>query len=193
MMLERKPNTMNVIEKATANQLKNIEAKTEKSLDELLKMILASRFSKHGEIRDFLKTNLALGHGDANVLAHMALKAETGPQAASPEDEIYSGPKADLRPVHDKLMAAVKGFGAFEVAPKKGYLSLRRKKQFAMVGPATRTQIEVGLNLKGQAPTDRLIAIPPGGMCQFKVRISSMKEVDAELLSWVRLAYDAAA
>lgn len=63
-------------------------------------------------------------------------------------------------------MTAVKGFGAFEIAPRKGYLSLRRKKRFAMVGPATQLQIEVGLNLKGLTATDRLIAIPPGGMCQ---------------------------
>ena len=63
-------------------------------------------------------------------------------------------------------MTAVKGFGAFEIAPRKGCLSLRRKKRFAMVGPATQLQIEVGLNLKGLTATDRLIAIPPGGMCQ---------------------------
>ena len=71
-----------------------------------------------------------------------------------------------MRPVHDRIMTAVKGFGAFEIAPRKGYLSLRRKKRFAMVGPATQLQIEVGLNLKGLTATDRLIAIPPGGMCQ---------------------------
>ena len=71
-----------------------------------------------------------------------------------------------LRPVHDRIMTAVQGFGVFEIAPKKGYLSLRRKKQFAMVGPATESHIEVGLNLKGLTATDRLIAIPPGGMCQ---------------------------
>ena len=192
MMLSGNPHAMNVIEKATATQLKNIESKTKKSLDELRKLILASGLSKHGEIRDLLKRDLALGHGDANALANMALKSEANPQTACPEDEIYAGPKAELRPVHDKLISAVKGFGAFEIAPKKGYLSLRRKKQFAMAGPATKTQIELGLNLKGQAPTDRLIAIPPGGMCQFKVRISSTREVDAELLSWVRLAYQAA-
>ncbi len=89
-------------------------------------------------------------------------------------------------------MAAIAGFGPFEIAPKKGYLSLRRKKQFAMVGPATKTQIEIGINAKGLAAGERLVALPPGGMCQYKVRLASPAEVDAELLAWVRAAYDAA-
>ena len=89
-------------------------------------------------------------------------------------------------------MAAIEGFGPFEVAPKKGYLSLRRKKQFAMVGPATKTQVEVGLNAKDLAAGARLVALPPGGMCQYKVRVAFPEEVDAELVAWMRAAYDAA-
>jgi len=56
--------------------------------------------------------------------------------------------KALLRPIHEKLMAAIEKFGNFEVAPKKGYVSLRRKKQFAMIGPGSTTRVDVGLNMK---------------------------------------------
>ncbi len=89
-------------------------------------------------------------------------------------------------------MSAIGKFGEFEIAPKKGYVSLRRNKQFAMIGPATKTQVELGLNMKGVAPTDRLIALPPGGMCQYKVRLSQEIEVDAEVIQWVKTAYDSA-
>jgi hypothetical protein len=89
-------------------------------------------------------------------------------------------------------MAAVGEFGEFEIAPKKGYLSLRRKKQFAMVGPATKTQVEVGINAKGLPAGGRLAAVAPGGMCQYKVRLASPREVDSELAGWLRVAYDAA-
>ncbi len=85
---------MNAIEKATATQLKNIEAKTQKSLEELRKLILASGLSKHGEIREMLKRDLALGHGDANALAHMALLPQASAETSKPEDGIYSGSKA---------------------------------------------------------------------------------------------------
>jgi hypothetical protein len=107
-------------------------------------------------------------------------------------DEIYAGVKASLRPIHDKLMAALSEFGAFEIAPKKGYLSLRRKKQFAMIGPATNSRVEVGLNVKDLAAAARLIEQPAGGMCNYKVRVMSAEEVDAELIAWVKLAYDGA-
>ena len=71
-------------------------------------------------------------------------------------------------------------------------MSLRRKKQFAMVGPATNTRLEVGLNMKDIAGTPRLEAQKAGGMCQFKVKLTAPAEVDAELLAWIRRAYDAA-
>ncbi len=40
--------------------------------------------------------------------------------------------------------------------------------------------------------TDRLIAMPPGGMCQFKVNVTEASQVDAELIAWIKQAYDAA-
>ena len=107
-------------------------------------------------------------------------------------DGIYAGPKASMRPIHDRLMAAIGKFGPFEVAPKKSYVSLRRKKQFATIGPATNTRFEVGLNTKGVPATVRLEALPPGGMCQYRVKVADATEVDAELLVWIRQAYDAA-
>lgn len=190
---------MSSVEKALETQIQNIQKKTGKTLAELAALVKASGLTKHGEIRDMLKRDLGLGHGDANTLVHTVLKSDGESAAkaagASTDDvlsEIYAGPKAALRPIHEKLMSAIGKFGEFEIAPKKGYVSLRRNKQFAMIGPATKTQVELGLNMKGVAPTDRLIALPPGGMCQYKVRLSQEIEVDAEIIQWVKTAYDGA-
>ncbi len=89
-------------------------------------------------------------------------------------------------------MDEIKVFGEFEVAPKKGYLSLRRKKQFAMIGPATNSKVEIGFNMKGVESTDRLVAVPPGGMCNYKLRLGDASEVDAAVVGWLRQAYDCA-
>ena len=187
------------MDKALATQLANIETRSGKSLGELGRLIRASGLTKHGEIRDMLKRDLGMGHGDANTLVHHTLKSDGQSAAASAglsEQDviagIYTGAKASLRPIHDVIMKKVNAFGEFEVAPKKGYVSLRRKKQFAMVGPGTNTRVDVGLNMKDVRGTARLEALPPGGMCQYKVRITDPKEVDDELIAWIRRAYDSA-
>jgi hypothetical protein len=189
---------MTDLEKAYATQLANIEKRTGKSLAELAELVHATGLAKHGEIRAMLIRDLALSYGDANALAGHVLKAsEAGAAESTPTtDDIvagfYSGAKAGLRPIHDKVMGAITEFGSFEIAPKKTYLALRRKKQFAMVGPGTKGRLEVGLNMKGVPATERLIELPPGGMCNYAVRLTAMTEVDDELVSWLRLAYDSA-
>jgi hypothetical protein len=179
------------IDKATATQLSNIEKRTGKTLAQLSKIIKSSGLTKHGEIVAMLKQDLGMGHGDANTLVHIT-KAPAAPASGDVLDDIYTGPKAHLRPIHESLMTAINKFGPFEIAPKKGYVSLRGKKQFAMIGPATNTQVEIGLNMKDVKGTSRLIEQKPGGMCQYKVRVADKKEVDAQLLGWIRQAYDAA-
>jgi hypothetical protein len=61
-----------------------------------------------------------------------------------------------------------------------------------MVGPATKTRVEVGLNMKDVPPTARLLALPAGGMCQYKVNLTDPAEVDPELVAWIRFAYNGA-
>jgi hypothetical protein len=190
---------MSTLDQARDTQRRNIESKTGKTLAQLRTALQASGIGKHGELRSFAMTAFGLGYGDANTLVHLAL-ASDGQSAAQAEGlsgedvtaGIYSEKKAALRPIHDRLMASISRFGDFEVAPKKGYVSLRRKKQFAMIGPGSATRVDVGLNMKGVQPTDRLLAEKPGGMCQYKVKVAGTNEVDAELVGWLRQAYEAA-
>ena len=187
---------------ATLTQLRNIQSKTGKTIAELHAVLVASGLAKTGERRSLLMEQFKLGYGDANAVANFMGKPvpalDGAPGAAPPAAEgdplaaIYLGAKAGLRPLHEAVMKAVQGFGAFEEAPKKTYISLRRKKQFAMVGPATKDSIEIGLNAKDLPPHPRLKVMPPGGMCQVTTRIVSAKEVDAALKAWIKQAYDAA-
>jgi Domain of unknown function (DUF5655)/Domain of unknown function (DUF4287) len=191
---------MSSVQQAYQTQLTNIQAKTGKTLAELRAIALNSGRTKHGELRKLFQEQLGLGYGDANSLVHAVLESD-GERAAvasgaSTDDvlsEIYSGAKVNLRPIHDALLGQIDTFGGFECAPKKGYVSLRRKKQFAMVGPANNSQIEVGLNIKGLVATSRLVEMPAKSMCQYRVRLTSVTEIDAELLGWLRQAYEDAA
>ena len=188
---------------ATLTQLRNVQARTGKTIAELLAAVQASGLAKHGERRSWLMEQFKLGYGDANTVVSFIDKplpdlAGTAPAAlpavheGDPLDAIYSGAKAHLRPLHETVMQAVAALGACELAPKKTYVSLRRRKQFAMLGPATKDLIELGLNARDLPPHPRLKAMPPGGMCQYTVRLGQAAEVDDTLMGWLRAAYQAA-
>lgn len=184
---------MSDLDKAAETQLSNIEAKTGKSRDQLSNEIMTLDLSKHGEMVSWVKDNWGLGHGDANTIVHVARRSvEDVPAADDPLDDIYSGAKAHQRPIHDALMKHINGFGAFETAPKKGYVALRRKKQFAMLGPKTKDRFELGINLKDDADHPLMKAVPPGGMCQYIVSLHSPDEVDDDIIVIAKRAYDAA-
>jgi hypothetical protein len=78
------------------------------------------------------------------------------------------------------------------MVPKKGYVSLRRKKQFAMIGPKTNTRFEVGINAREFKKNARLLEQPRGSMCNYIVRLTDAKEVDSELIDWIQSAYEGA-
>ena len=189
---------------ALLTQLKNIQAKTGQSLAQLHQQLQGCGLAKHGEKRSWLMEKFALGYGDANTVVALqgkplpaGLEGATAMPAAAPQadplDAIYSAKKAALRPLHEAVMARIQQLGNFEIAPKKGYLSLRRSKQLAMVGPGTVSEIEIGLNCKTLAEHPRLKLLPPGGMCQATTRLSSAEQIDETLMGWLRAAYEAAA
>ena len=179
---------------ALATQLKNIETRTGKSLAELKALVAGCGQDKVAGQRSWLMQALGLGYGDANTVVMLARQAAAPPPAsADPLDAIYTGPKASLRPLHEALMAKIGKLGPFEVAPKQKYVSLRgAKRQFAMLGPATKDQVELGLNAKDLPDHPRLKKLPPGGMCQATVRIAAVDEIDTTLMGWLQTAYDAA-
>ncbi len=193
---------------ALVTQLKNIQQRSGRRVADLLAAVAASGAVKHGERRSWLMQQFGLGYGDANTLVHFmdkplpdlgdggaapaAAAGAAPPPAADVLDTLYTGAKAPLRPLHEAVMTLVRGFGPLEEAPKKSYVSLRRKKQFAMLGPATKDSVEIGLNAKDLPEHPRLKHLPPGGMCQATTRITAASEVDATLAGWLRRAYDAA-
>ena len=119
--------------------------------------------------------------------------APPGPEAApsDPAEALYAGRKAGLRPVHDALLGQIHALGAFDIAPKKGYLSLRRRKQFAMVQPSTTSRIDLGLILPPATPaTGRLeSAARLSPLFTHRVRITAATDLDDELRGWLATAY----
>ena len=188
---------MSTPDKALLTQIRNIETKTGMRFEELSKLVKESPLTKHGELREMLQERFDLGYGDANTVVHLAknpemLKGTGDSDIEAAVEEYYSGKNEALRPIHEAVMKRIEKLGEFEIAPKKKYLSLRRKKQFAMVGPGSKGRVEIGLNMKDVQGTDRLESLPPGGMCQYRVFLHEPSDVDDELLAWVKTAFESA-
>jgi hypothetical protein len=182
---------MATIDDALRTQIRNIEQSTGRSMADWTALVESSGKAKHGEVLAWLKTEHGLTHGNANRVAIEALRGPSAPTGEALVDTIYTGPKAALRPFHDRVVALAQGFGDdIELSPKQAYVALRRSRQFATVGPASGGRLEIGLNLKGVEPGGRLEATT--GMCTHRVRLSSPDELDREVQGWLREAYDRA-
>jgi hypothetical protein len=182
-------------EEMLESMIQNLKEKTGKPLDDWVKIAGKSKLAKHGEIVKFLKEEHGLGHGYANLVAQTLLQPSGGAPAG--DDLVaaqYTGVKAGLKPIYDAIIAKILKLGNdVEVSPKKGYVSLRRSKQFALIQPSTATRVDVGINLKGTPPSARLEASGSfNAMVSHRVRIENTSGVDAELVGWLKQAYDAA-
>jgi hypothetical protein len=181
-------------DQALASMIANLKEKTGKSLDDWVKLARKAKLDKHGQIVAHLKSEHGLGHGYANLVVQTALAGDA--PAAGGDDLVnaqYSGAKAPLRPLYDKLIKAIGAFGLdIEVSPKKTYVSLRRSKQFALIQPSTATRLDVGINLKGTPPKGRLEASGSfNAMVSHRVRIEDAAAIDKELIGWLTAAYEA--
>jgi predicted transport protein len=186
-------------QKIFASYLENIKAKTGKTPDDFRVLAAKKGLEKTGEIVAWLKTDFALGHGHANAIAHLLTRADT--IKASPDDKVaahFSGSKSAWRKAYDVLEGKLRKFGSdVEIAPNRTYINLcRGTKKFGIVQISSADRIDIGLKLKGVATdrleTDRLeLAGSWNAMVTHRVRIVDAKEIDAEVLAWLKQAYEA--
>jgi hypothetical protein len=177
------------MDKALKATIDNMPEKTGKSLEEWKKVLSSKSFGKHSEAVKFLKTEHGVTHGFANTIVTLSRE-----QNEAPEDLVknqYQG-KEDLIKIYNALIAVVKEFGNdVIVTPKKGSVSIIRKKQFALIKPATKTRIDLGLKLVGKELTQRLENSGPfGTMCTHRVQVSHIDQIDKELIGWLNEAYE---
>jgi predicted transport protein len=182
-------------DKAIQTMMDNLQKNTGKSLSEWIDMVKKLGFSKHGEIMAWLKGEQGLTHGFANMIALKARSADAG-SADNPEDLIpaqYKG-KDSLLPIYERLRAYIQSLGDdIEFAPKNAYVSVRRKKQFALLQPATKTRFDLGIQLKGQEATGKLqAAAGANAMCSHKMALAGIQDLDEEVYTWLKKAYEMA-
>ena len=179
------------MDKALQTMIANMPEKTGKSLQEWTAILKQKNFAKHGEAMNFLKGEHGVTHGFANTIIHLSKEEKI--EGSELVTDQYKG-KEDLLPIYNKLVSLVQGFGDdVTISPKKTTVSIIRKKQFALIKPATKTRVDLGLKLKDKAETKRLGNSGPfGSMCTHRVQLTHSDEVDSELTQWLKEAYEKA-
>ncbi|WP_445383193.1 DUF4287 domain-containing protein [Robiginitalea sp. IMCC43444] len=177
------------MDQALQTMIANMPEKTGKSLEGWKAVLKKKSFAKHSEAVNYLKKEHGITHGFANTIVSLSKSEDS-----SPEDLVaaqYKG-KEQLYPIYEILKSGILKLGEdITVSPKKGSVSFIRKRQFALVKPATKSRIDLGLKLPGKATSNRLGDSGPfGSMCTHRVQLHSTEEVDKELLAWIKEAYE---
>lgn len=176
------------MDKALQTMINNMPEKTGKSLEEWTAILQEKAFSKHSEGVRFLKTEYGVTHGFANTIVTLA-KKEDNSEADLVANQ-YKG-KEGLLPIYEGLLAYAKTLGPdVTITPKKGSVSLIRKRQFMLIKPATKTRIDVGLKIKDKPTSGRLENSGPfGTMCTHRVKLTGVENIDDDLRAWIAEAY----
>jgi predicted transport protein len=177
--------------------LDTIKAKTGKTPEDFLTLAeekgLLQDGVKTGQIVAWLADDFGLGRGHAMALVE-TFNSATQPKQTRDQriDRLFSGDRARWRTPYDELLGRITAFGpGVGQAPTDTYISiLRRAKKFAIV-QVTAARLDIGIKFKGVEPTSRL---EPAGswnsMVTHRVRITDPNQLDGELLSWLKQAFD---
>ncbi len=181
---------MGKVDDAVAAQLRNIESSTGRTIVQWIDLIRESGSDRHGKIVNWLKAEHGISHGNANRLAIEALATDQPePTAQSLIDAQYTGSKQHLRALCDRIIEVAAQLGGdVEISPKKTSVSLRRRKQFALIEVPSAARVRLGLNLASLEPAGRLKRAT--GMCSHAVDLASVDDIDDELVGWLRAAYE---
>jgi hypothetical protein len=178
-----------------------LKQKTGHTLEEWIKLVKKEAPATEKERRAWLKTEHGLGMNYAGWIAEQSVgKGDDGnPETYLKHAEefvrsMYSGSKEPLRPIYEGLLALGRSLGKeVKVCPCKTMVPLYRKHVFAQIKPTTRTRIDLGVALKDTKVPKRLI--DTGGFAKrdritHRIEITSLKDIDAEVKKWLKIAYE---
>jgi Domain of unknown function (DUF5655)/Domain of unknown function (DUF4287) len=186
----------------TQKWVSTLKDKTGRSLDEWLAVVKESGPKTEKEQREWLKQEFKLGTNSAWWIAERAAGKldETGdPEtylraAEQYVEKMFSGKKADLRPLYDRLLALGMNMGKdVKACPCETMVPLYRRHVFAQIKPTTQTRIDMGFALGALKGEGRLIET--GGYAKkdritHRIAISTPADIDGEVKRWLRVAYE---
>jgi hypothetical protein len=109
-------------------------------------------------------------------------------------DELINGQYVDrphLRPIYEAVIEMVSGVGEVIVQMRKTYVSLvSTRRTFARVQATTKNRVDVALRLESEKPGGRLTKSRIHESMPVQISLTSVDEVDSEVLNFLKRAYD---
>ncbi len=95
------------------------------------------------------------------------------------------------RPVFDALINAAVDLGEVIIQTRKTNVSLiTPRRTFARIKATTRSRIDLGLRVEGQAASERLQPSRIHETTPLQISLTRPDEVDSEVLAWLRRPYE---
>ncbi len=186
----------------TRKWVATLKGNTGRTLEEWLALVHTKGPKTETERRVWLRKEHGLGTNSAWWIAGRA--GGKGAEMADPEaylvaaeqyvENMFSGKKAALRPIYDKLLRLGLALGRdVKACPCQSIVPLYRKHVFAQIKPAALTRVDLGLALGARQAEGRLI--DTGGYAKkdritHRIPISTPAEIDDEVKRWLRVAYE---
>ncbi len=178
-------------EDSLAKMVANLKETTGKSLEEWRVTIATTGLTKHSEVVAYLKNEHQITHGFANQISLRRAEESLDAAPVDATEQIFAK-RPHAYEIYKALLVKILEFGSdVDLGPKKAYVSVRRKKQFAILQPAA-DRLDVGINLSAMQSGERLEDSGSfNAMVSHRVRVRSIDEIDQELLDWLGTAYQA--
>ncbi|MDQ6801005.1 MAG: DUF4287 domain-containing protein [Acidobacteriota bacterium] len=179
-----------------------LKDKTGRSLDAWVDLVKEKGPKTTQERKAWLKSDHGLGTNSAGwIVDHAEGKPdleEGDPavyvrRAAEYVEAMFSGSKAPLRPIYDRLYTLARSVGKdIKVSPGKTIVSIYRNHVIAQIKPSTRTRIDFGFALKDTPAKGRLVetgGLAKGDRITHRIEITSPDQIDDTVEKWLRKAY----
>lgn len=176
--------------------IRNLPERTGKSVEQWAQLVKSKGPKTTKERIAWLRREHELGGPTAMVIV---ARAEGSDPLAEYEDQdslvkaMFAGPKAALRPIYDAALKAGLSLGKDVTASaRKTYVTLARKRQFAVIQPSTASRVDLGLVLPGVKPAGRLKAATNvgGGRVTHAIALVNVADLDAVARKWLKAAYE---
>ncbi len=174
----------------------NILKKTGKDFASWVRLAQDSEITKFKALTDYMKSSYGLTHGYAQLVAWGVLDPErlhVGLREPKFVEELYTGKKAHLRPIYERLISEGLKMGEdIELIICKTYSSLRSRSQFAIIAPRTNSYVDLELVLPEEYSGHEGLTPFKTSNPKFRhrIRIGAVEQIDEEVLSILRTAWE---